>query len=134
MDGESKKLKGGINAVRCQTRCIPIHYIAFFDVTLNVYRLILDYFAAQLVASITCDLFLLSVNNGEQLDIRNFVGNQPLGKSTCDAVVKSVCLKPGIRGTGEAAYMTTHGLSAAMISSLIAAGHLDAPVVLRSGH
>ncbi len=47
LDGESKNLKGGINAVRYPTRCILMHDVEFFNGTLNIYCLILDYFAAR---------------------------------------------------------------------------------------
>ena len=49
-------------------------------------------------------------------------------------VVKSVCTKLGIRGEGEADFMTTHGLRATMISLLISASQTDAAAVLRTGH
>ena len=48
--------------------------------------------------------------------------------------VKSVCTKLGIRGDGEAVFITTHGLRATMISLLISAGNSDAAVDLRTGH
>ena len=49
-------------------------------------------------------------------------------------VVKTVCEKLGIRGSGESTCMTTHGLRATMISMLISGGHCDAAIMLRRGH
>lgn len=132
--GASKNAKGGIKAVNYRTRMIPIHDVAFFDGSLNVYRLIVGFLAARSEAGITCPRFFLGAKTGHQVRVCDYFRNQPLGRNTCLTVVKDVCTKLGIRGTGEAAYMTTHGLRATMISLLISAGYSDAAVVLRTGH
>ena len=48
--------------------------------------------------------------------------------------MKEICTSLKIYGEGASKYMTTHGLRATLISLLIASGHSDASVVLRSGH
>ena len=47
---------------------------------------------------------------------------------------KLFCMKLGIPGGGEADFMTTYDLRATIISLLIFAVHLDAAIVLRTGH
>lgn len=116
------------------TRTIPIHVVSFFDGSLNVYRLIVGLVAARSTAGISCPRLFLGARAGLQVRVCDFFRNQQLGQNTCLTVVRNVYSKLGIRGTGEAAYMTTHGLRATMISLLILAGYSDAAVVLRPGN
>lgn len=132
--GESKNKKGGVQAVRYRSNCVPVRNISFFGGTLNVYRLIMRYIVARRIAKITVPRFFVGAKGGARGDLSEFFHNQPLGKNTCSGTVRSICTKLGILGSGEAAYMTTHGLRATMISLLISAGYSDCAVALRSGH
>ena len=132
--GRVEEQKSGVQAVRYQTRTVQIHNVAFLSNTLNIYQLITEYLYMRKAAGITCTRFFLGVRSGKKVDGREFWRNQPLGRNTCMTVVKSVCTKLGIRGDGEADFMTTHGLRATMTSLLISASHSDAAFVFRTGH
>lgn len=59
---------------------------------------------------------------GKHMNVPEYFKKQPLGQNTCKNVVKDVCQTLGIRGQGQTADMTTHGLRARMISLLISDG------------
>lgn len=101
--------------------------------SLNLYRLIKQYIDARRAKGNPCTRFFFSVRYGKNMDLSEYFKRKPLGENTCKSVVKYVCASLGIRKQGQAAYMTTHGLRATMISLLISAGYSDAAVVLRSG-
>ena len=61
--GESKNRRGSVQAVRYQTRTVPIHNVSFFYNTLNIYQLITEYLNVGKASGITCARFFLGIRS-----------------------------------------------------------------------
>lgn len=134
VNGKSKNRRGGLKALNHRSKSVPIHNVDLMDGLPNIYKVIDDYVLMRNRANIYHERFFLSVKPGVKHDTSKFFKQQPIGRYLMSTIVKDVCLSLGIQGEGAAKFMTTHGLRATMISLLIASGHSDASVMLRSGH
>lgn len=78
------------------------------------------------------DRFFLSINYRAK-DWRQFLERKHLGVNTFDRIVKEVIISGGISGTGSKMWTTAHVLRGTFTSLLLAAGHSDSSVFLRTG-
>lgn len=134
-DGTSKTKQGGIKYIKRSPLRIPIHNMELVDGLLNPFSLVVDYFNIRLQMGPFSNRFFLQLAKKPDGKKRiHWFKKMAIGKNSFKGMVTDMCNAAGVKGTGLQNHMTDHGLRATMISQLIAAGHSDSSIILRTGH
>lgn len=131
-NGSSKTHRGGWKSVGEKLLEVVV-YNETYHGSINFFELLDFYLKLWEELDPATDRFFLTVNL-LATNPRDFFKRTPVGRNKFMKIVKDVCAREGIQGSGSRNWVTTHGLRGTLATILFGAGHADSSVALRTGH
>ena len=130
--GSSKTTRGGWRAIGQKPQEVVV-WDETYHGSINFFQDIDLYLRLRDDLDSGTDRFFLAINH-HAASQHQFFKRSAIGKNHFSKIVKDVCKREKIVGSGTRNWVTTHSLRGTLATILFGAGHSDSSVAMRTGH